>query len=132
MPQLLVEFQNISRIHYLWKPWFHDLPNNVAMPWNNSLPQTIFYHEFAILAKPLPSFHFQRWLGLYLRSLPIAKPLTFVCTSKGFAKFRNHGTNVDNKFPFKRSNACYYSSFHSNEPFFFKRLVSGLAITDKS
>jgi len=39
-----------------------------------------------------------------------------MCTSKGFAKFENYNTGVDNNFPFKRLNALCYSSFHLNEP----------------
>jgi hypothetical protein len=61
----------------------------------------------------------------------IAKPFAFVCTSKSFAKSKNHNINGDDNFPFKRLSTLHCLSFHLNEPSFFKRSGSNFANAKK-
>jgi len=68
----------------------------------------------------------------YIRTLLIVRPFIFMCASKNFTESKNRSTNSDDNFPFKRSNTLYCSPFHSNEPSFFKRSMSGLTSVKKS
>jgi hypothetical protein len=63
----------------------------------------------------------------YIKTSLIANPFASMCTSKSFTKFGNRSTSADNNFPYKRLNTLYCLPFHSNEPFFLKRSMSGLA-----
>jgi hypothetical protein len=96
--------------------------------------QTIHYCKQLVSIGLLLTFYFQRWLCVLLTSRPclLQRPFAFMCISKNFTKFGNRSFSVDDNFLFKRSNTLYCSPFHSNEPSFFKRSMSGLANTKKS
>jgi hypothetical protein len=106
--------------------------SSVAMLLGNSLLQIVPFHELAISTKPLLVFYFQKRLGVpsCIKTPPIANPLASICTLKDFRKLVYYSIGINDNFPFKRSNAFSYSSFHSNGN--CKRLVNGLANVKKS
>ncbi len=44
----------------------YENPSSATMPLSNSLLQTILFHELAISIRPLPTFYFQKRLGVLL------------------------------------------------------------------
>jgi hypothetical protein len=50
-------------IHRLW---FYKNSNSVAMPLSKWLPQIVYFHELTISIRPLPTFYFQRQVGVLL------------------------------------------------------------------
>ncbi len=85
------------------------------------------------LNSTLANFLFSKAIGCFsfIKTLPIVNPLALVCTLKGFSKFENYSIDVGDNFIFKRSNAFCCSPFHSNDPFFLKRSMNGLAKIEK-